>query len=279
MLNLAATTSKIQLVTSAAVTVDVVASYVDLLLAGTSSAVASPGQQNTAITTATTTDIVGSPALSTTVRNVKSLNIRNKHATTATDVTVVFDQNGTDFELIKVTLAAGQTLEYVEGVGFFVVANAVKLFKNLRVASDVTNATTSFADITGLTCVVESGKHYNFEAHLFHIENAATTGARFGVGGVAMTAMRGSGFSVFAGSITAATFNAPTADVSAVDTSMVAVTTSSAGTPQVVLAIISGWFQPSAAGTFAIRSQSEVAVAAGVTVKAGSWAQVWEADA
>lgn len=279
MILLTATTDKIQLVTSAAVTVDVNASYFDITTADPPVAKGSTsGRQNTAISTATTTDIVAAPAAST-IRNVKALHIRNKHATTSCDVTVVFDQNGTDYELFKVTLLAGETLEFVEGVGFFVVKQTAKLNKYLRVAADVDNATTSFADVTGLTWPVEAGKHYNFIAHLYHIENASTTGARFGINGPSMTAMRGSGFSVFAGSITAATFNAPTADVTAVDTSMVAVTTSSAGTPQVALAIISGWINPSAAGTFAVRSQSEVAVAAGVKVKQGSFCHLWEADA
>lgn len=271
-------TDKIQLITSAAVPIDVNASYMDATTADPPVVKGSTsGRQVTAISTATTTDIVAAPAAST-LRNVKDIMIRNKHATTACDVTVLRDVSATDYELFKVTLLAGETLEFVEGVGFYVIKATAKLFKNLRVSSDVINATTSFADITGLTWPVESGKHYNFEAHLFHIENASTTGARFGINGPTMTAMRGSGFSVFAGSITAATFNAPTADVTAVDTSMVAVTTSSAGTPQVALAIISGWINPSAAGTFAVRSQSEVAVAAGVTVKAGSWCQIWESD-
>lgn len=277
MLLLTATTDKIQVITSAAVTVDVHVSFMD------ASNAAPPvvqgdtmGRLNTAITTATTTDICAAPAASE-IRNVKTINIRNKHASTSTDITVQFNQNATLFELFKVTLLAGQTLEYVEGIGWYVVTSQAKLAKILIATADVVNATTSFADITGLTCPVESGKHYVFEAVLFHIENAATTGARFGINGPAMTAMRVQGVSVFAGSITAATFNAALADVTAVDTSAVGVTTSSAGTPQVALAQIYGWINPSAAGTFAVRSQSEVAVGAGVTVKAGSWCQIWEA--
>jgi hypothetical protein len=42
-------------------------------------------------------------------RNVKTLHIRNKHASTSTDVMVVFDQNGTDFELWQVNLAPGSS--------------------------------------------------------------------------------------------------------------------------------------------------------------------------
>lgn len=119
MLLLTATTDKLQLVTSAAATVDVHASYMDMsqavppVVQGDTSS-----RTNTAITTAATTDIVAAPAASET-RNIKTLHIRNKHASTTTDVTVQFNQNGTIFELHKATLAAGELLEYVEGVGFF----------------------------------------------------------------------------------------------------------------------------------------------------------------
>lgn len=117
MIILAATTDKIQLTTSAAATIDVHASYVDASTADPP-VVTDVNRQNTAITTATTTDIVAAPGASTT-RNVKALHIRNKHASTACDVTVIFDQNGTDFEIHKASLAAGEALEYVDGVGFF----------------------------------------------------------------------------------------------------------------------------------------------------------------
>ena len=115
MLILAATTDKLQLVTDAAVSVDVHVSYMDH-----ASGTVTPGKQNTAITTATTTDILAAPA-SSTQRNAKTINVRNKHATSSVTCTVVFDQNGTDYELFKATVKAGETLEYVEGVGFFIV--------------------------------------------------------------------------------------------------------------------------------------------------------------
>ncbi len=115
MLNLVLTTDKLALITSAAVTVDVHASFVDL-----SGTTVTPGKQNTAISTATTTDIVAAPAAST-VRNVKTLHIRNKHATSPVDVTVQYNANAVLGEIHKATLRAGEMLEYVEGVGFFLV--------------------------------------------------------------------------------------------------------------------------------------------------------------
>lgn len=273
MLILADTNDKLQLVTSAAATIDAVVSYMDCSDASPP-VVDAPSSQKTAITTATTTDILAVPGANKR-RNVKSIHIRNRHATLACDVTVVLDDNATDYELHKVTLAAGDCLEYIEGVGFFTIVNTTRLDARLYVAADVINATTSFADVTGLTQAVESGKKYAFEAHLYHIENASTTGARFGVNGPAMTNLRIQEMGIFAGSITAATMQGNVADVTALDTAAV-VATSSAGTPQVVITILSGGFEPSANGTFAVRCQSEVAVAAGVTVKRGSWCCVWE---
>lgn len=268
------TADKLQLTSSSTSALDVHVSYMDA-----SNAVPpvvqgdTMGRQNTAISSATTTDICAGPA-SSEIRNVKTIHVCNKGAA-ANTVSILYDLAGTDYTLWSSTLAAGDMLGYIEGIGFFQ-TTVGKLDVKLRVVSDVTNATTSFADITGLTYPVESGKHYGFEAFLFHQENASTTGARFGINGPSMTAMRVGGASIFAGSLTAATWNAATADVSAVDTSILGVTTSSAATPQVVTAFMAGWINPSAAGTFAVRSQSEVAVAAGVTIKAGSWCRLWE---
>jgi hypothetical protein len=109
------TTDKLQLVTSAAVTVDVHASYTDY-----DGSVVTAGRQNAAISTATTTDVVAAPA-SGISRNVKHLTARNKHASSSVDVTLQFNQNGTIFELHKVTLAAGKALEYIEGIGFAII--------------------------------------------------------------------------------------------------------------------------------------------------------------
>lgn len=273
MILLTATTDKIQVITSAAVTVDVHVSFMDA-----SNAVPpvvqgdTMGRLNTAITTATTTDICAAPA-SNDVRNVKTINIRNKHASTATDVTVQFNQNATLFELFKVTLLAGQTCEYVEGIGWYVVTSQAKLNKMMYVTSDYINATTSFTDITGLTCPVESGKHYNFEAHLFHRSDATTSGSQFGINGPAMTLMSINAIQQITSSVTAAAYGSSPA-VTALDTAAVVETTGPGA--NTFLAIVSGYINPSAAGTFAMRGKSEVAVAAGLTVKQGSWCQLWE---
>lgn len=267
MIHLVDTNDKLQLVTSAAVTVDVQASFSSL--DGTT---VTPGKQNTAITTATTTDIVAAPS-GTAVRRVHTIFIRNKHASTPVDVTVVFDDNGTDYEIHKVTLLAGEMLEYVEGLGFFVVAHDIGIERNLVVTADVTNATTSFADITGLTCPVEAGKTYIIEAYIIHINNATTTGSRFGFNGPAMTYVIASTIDTVTASVTASAHSAGT--VTALETAITAQTTGSAAN---TLAIIAGSITPSAEGTFAMRCASEVAVASGLIVRRGSWLKIREAD-
>ena len=63
--------------------------------------------------------------------------------------------------------------------------------------------------------------------------------------------------------------------MTALDTAVAATTDS---TTTMVMSIMSGWFNPSASGTFAVRACSEVAVAAGITIKAGSFLRVFECD-
>ena len=118
MLNLRGTTDILELVTASAVTVDVLASWVDLVDAATT---ASPNSTPTAITLATTTTIVAAAGSATTTRNVKTLNVRNKHASSSNAVTVQVDRSATDYELIKYTLLAGEQLVYADGEGWAVI--------------------------------------------------------------------------------------------------------------------------------------------------------------
>ncbi len=95
-------TDSLELVTSAACSLDVVISYVDY----TSSA-ATPGAQVTAITTATTTTVLSAPAAST-QRQVKRINVRNKSTTTCV-VTMQRDVSATNYELYSTSLGADDT--------------------------------------------------------------------------------------------------------------------------------------------------------------------------
>lgn len=271
MLILAATTDKLDMVVATAADIDTHVSYVDVN--STTGAFTGSGKQNASRTTAATHELIAVPGAST-IRNIKTINIRNKDTVDATDITVRFDQSGTFFELFKTNLKAGEVLNYVEGIGWFVYKSA-RTDRWMKVSgADYVNATTSFTDITGLTCPVESGKIYNFEAHLIHFANASTTGPRFGINGPTLTTIRLAMFDqVTITSVDAAVIRAGTT-TTAVDTSIAGLTLTGKTTDS--YAIITGQFTAGANGTFAMRGQSEVAVAAGLTVRQGSWLHVWE---
>ncbi len=109
---LSSTSDVLRVVTSSAVTVDAYASYVD---ANGTTVVG--GRQSAAITTATTTTVVGSPG-SGVARKVKTLTIRNKHASTSVTVTLEHFNGTTAVEILKRTLAAGEQITYEDGQGF-----------------------------------------------------------------------------------------------------------------------------------------------------------------
>lgn len=112
MLLLASTSDKLQVVTVAAMATDVHASWVDV-----AAAVTTPGRANTAIAAAATTDVVASPG-SGVIRNVKTLNVRNRDASSSQIVTVRHTDGTTTVELYQATLLAGQSLQYTEETGF-----------------------------------------------------------------------------------------------------------------------------------------------------------------
>lgn len=105
-------TDSVRVITSAAVTVDVVAAWADK-----NGTTITPGRTLTAITTATTTPVVAAPS-SGLYRNVQSLLIKNKHATASVVVTVEVYNGSTAFMLEQATLQAGGCLQYFDGVGF-----------------------------------------------------------------------------------------------------------------------------------------------------------------
>ncbi len=276
MLLLTSASSIIRATTGSAADVEVHASCMDHL-SGTVTPVVPPNQS---ITTATTTTVVTAPAAST-QRNIKYLSFFNNHASQSCLLTVEHYDGTTYTVLTKYTLLAGESCElldtgewkYYDATGAIKPATT-KLDVWLRVTADSVHATAAtLAAITGLSQAVISGRKYAFEAHLFHISNATTTGAQFAVGGVAMTLLVVGSISTVTNSVTAAAFSAGSA--TAVDTIIAAQTTGSAN---VAPTIVSGYFQPSADGTFSVKATSEVTVGSGLTVKAGSWLHIRETD-
>lgn len=270
MIYLGATTSKLQLVTSAAATLDVQVNWADLVLATGLPANPPGGAQNTAIVTATTTDILAAPGAAN-LRTLKQMTVRNKDASLACDVTVVYDAAATDTEIDKFTLNPSDCLIYIEGIGFYHRVATALLDKVIIMPADSTHATAAtFADISGMTWPIVSGKKYYVDVGLYHISNATTTGAQFGYNiGAAPTEAFFGNYSGVTNSVTAGAMSLGVA--TARDTAITAQTTGSAN---ITLTIIKGYIKPSADGTLAMRATSEVTVASALIVKAGSYMHI-----
>ncbi len=179
MLLLALTTDKLGLFTSTTADIDAHVSYIDIN--SSTGAWVGGGKQNTGVASVVATpgtDILAAPA-GTTLRNIKTLNIRNHHATTSNTVTVAYNANGTLYELHKVTLAAGECLEYVEGVGFFVLGAANPTLVT-SLAADLSNSVTLPQEVTGLTVAMGIGT-WNFRYTIIYQTSVTTTGVRFSV--------------------------------------------------------------------------------------------------
>lgn len=274
MLLLTSTSDKIQVVTSGAVTTEVHATYVD-----ESSGTITPGRKNTDITTATTTDVVASPGASTN-RNVQTLIIRNSHASTSNTISVQHTDGTTVAVVFSVTLAAGEAIQYLDGVGFQVltIAGAVKTSQNqgtnsigssinaVVLGSDAINnnaVANTIADVTGLSFPVTSGKTYWFRFHIPYTAAATTTGSRWSINGPTTTFLcYGSEYSL------AATTTTRNANIISYDLPAASNATS-AGTTTGNMAVIEGIITPSANGSVIARFASEVASSA-ITAKAGA---------
>jgi hypothetical protein len=131
--------------------------------------------------------------------------------------------------------------------------------------ADVINATTSFADITGLSFAVRAGKPTRFRFVIDYTCNATTTGSAFAINGTNATISRlsyavkktalSSPFVTFKEGISTYDGDAASADTA---------------TTGANIAIIEGVITTTTDGIITGRFLSEVAVAAGITVKAGS---------
>lgn len=273
MILLTSTSDLLRITTSSTADIDVHASYVDL-----SGTTVTPARTNTLITSATTTTIVGSPA-SSTQRTVKTIFIRNSHATTSNDVTVIHTDGTTAIDIIKVTLPAGYVLHYDEGAGFEILdangrslqnasqngsAAAVNALNLVVLSSDVTNnnaTANTMADVTGLSFSVTSGEKYWFYAVIQYTAAATTTGSRWSMSGPSGVWRYSSQYSLTATTVTINT-GLTAADLPA---SSNATSAATAGNT----AWVEGFFEATANGTVIVRFASEVSSSA-IVAKAGS---------
>jgi len=279
MILLASTSDLVRVVTSTASTVDVHSSWSEL-----NGTTVTPGRTNTAISSATTTTVVGSPG-SGVYRTVKTLSVRNRHATTANVVTILHTDGTTSVELVKCSLAAGESLHYDENAGFISldsrgftrvnnapnqVSPAVNEFNVVTLASDVVNdnaVANTIQDVTGLSFSVLAGRRYWFRFNILYDSVINTTGSRWSVSGPASpTRLVYSTEYSLAATTTTRTANNLSYDLPAASNA------TSAGVEAGNQATIEGWIEPSSNGTLIARCASEIANSA-VTAKAGSFVQ------
>lgn len=118
MLLLTATNQTLSVITGAAASIDITVSYVDI----TNSSF-DPGVQDTNISTATTTTICSAPAAST-QRQIKSLLIRNRNASTTNTVTLT-KVNGisTYYVTPDIALPPNNSIQYIDGKGFNLISS------------------------------------------------------------------------------------------------------------------------------------------------------------
>lgn len=268
------TSDLVRVVTSAAVTTDVHADWVDYDGAGAST----PGRTNTLLTTATTTTVVASPGAST-YRVLKNLYIRNRHASSTQDVTVVHSDGTNIPELIKATLLAGDCLHYDEHAGWTVKDNYGRLktryssllpttsaaMSTVVLSADVTNNNASantIADVTALSFSITSGNTYWFRFMIPYTAAATTTGSRWSINGPAITTLLYK--SEYSLTTTSRTINE---GLSTYDVPAGAAATSGATGSNV--AWIEGIINCSANGTLIARFASEVSSSA-IVAKAGA---------
>lgn len=120
MIKLDATTRKIQVVLSDAVTTNQLPCTVSYSDDDGTTYVGGTQLTNTNDTTAV--DICAAPGAST-VRDIDYLSIRNRDIAAAT-VTVILDDNATDYEIVKATLASGDQLVYTHSDGWKAINSA-----------------------------------------------------------------------------------------------------------------------------------------------------------
>lgn len=110
MLILSSTSDIIRITTSASGDIEAHISWVDLT---TATGAVSPGRQNTAITTATTTTIAAAPS-SGVVRNIKHINITNKSSSGSNTIAVEHTDGTEPVELMKFILLPGENMIFNE---------------------------------------------------------------------------------------------------------------------------------------------------------------------
>jgi hypothetical protein len=234
----------------------------------------------TAVATNNTTyvDLVGAPA-SSTQRIVDYISIQNTD-TGSNNVSIVFNDNSTIYELFITNLAAGEKIEFQEGQGFKVLTNAGSVktsvnqgnntyssgFSSVQLGSDVINSNitaNTMADVTGLSFAVAANTSWYFKFVIRYDSAATTTGSRWSISGPA-TPISLCYMSEYSLTATTTTRNA-----NVIGYDLPATSSASSGQITGNNAIIEGIIHASVDGTVIARFASEIS-GSPITAKAGS---------
>lgn len=274
MIILTATTDNLQLVLADAITANqlpVMVCWRDITTTGFT-----PGRTLSTSNSTTDVNIAPAPAAST-QRVIDFLSVFNNDTVNAS-ITVKLDANGTEFILIKVTIAPDERLEFVEGEGFRVIGNngAIKqtyssgtnptssVMQQTVLGADVPNAevvANTLTDVTGLNFAVTAGNMYYFRFVITYTSAATTTGSRWSISGPGSPT-----YLAYRAWTTLSTTSDTIGNNTAYDLPGTSNATSIAAGN---VAIIEGFIRPSANGTVIARFASEITVSA-ITAKAGS---------
>jgi len=180
---------KVQIVTTTTANVDVYAEWYDYDPAGSPATDrVTSGRLISKISTATTTDVVGSPTGGK-VRRIKMINMSNIHASTSNTLTLQITDGTSTAIVDSFPLAAGERASWRENVPMRVIdANGLEKTNPIgigqytvsRLASTVSNSTTTAAKVTGMDLACGPGT-WIFEYFLRFQSATATVGPKLSV--------------------------------------------------------------------------------------------------
>ena len=137
----------------------------------------------------------------------------------------------------------------------------------ITAGSDVSNATTTFADITGLSFAVTADTNYRYYALIVYTTSTGNAGAAFAANGPTVGSGYGATYARWGGTthVTQSQGNHGSYDLNAVSTAH--------GSQSTFIAVIEGFVRAQNSGTLAMRFKSDGDGT--IVVKAGSTLEVW----
>lgn len=237
--------------------------------------------QRNVINTNGTTDVNAVPNPSASTQHVVDfLSVYNRDNIAHT-VTIVFDDNGTQYILFRGLIGVNEQVVYQEGKGFVVMAaNGSQKLQQSFAAGPITSSRSivvlgsnqvnnnavanTLQDVTGLNFAVVTGNPYFFRFNLVYSAAATTTGCRFTLTGPATSVL--AIHSRYSLTTTSETINYVNAY------SLPAASNASSANTAGNIGIVEGRITPTVDGTVQLQFASEIANSA-ITVLAGSFVE------